>query len=178
MCICNVGIFIFNINKVLDVSIWKSPVAGWGWESIEAKDDWLRWLPVPFGLGFHLYNVCVTFAPPLILGWPNRKPWRQQPFANRPGAMVRIAIGFYVDSKHKRSGCSSQLAITSVVSDKSGAQYFRLSSGLMSKLYVFLNTVQQIRLISDHNLCGYALLFVLQGFSGLERTSLCICLWS
>lgn len=54
--------------------------------------------------------------------------------------MVRIAIGFYVDSKHKRSGCSSQLAITSIVSDKSGAQYFTLSSGLMSKLYVFLNT--------------------------------------
>lgn len=161
MCICNVGIyFIFNINKVLDVSIWKSPVAGWGWESIEAKDDWLRWLPVPFGLGFHLYNVCVTFAPPLILGWPNRKPWWQQPFANRPGAMVRIAIGFYVDSKHKRSGCRSQLAITSIVSDNSGAQYIR----------------QQIRLLTDHNLCGYALLFVLQGFSGLERTSLYICL--
>lgn len=147
MCICNIGIyFIFNINKVLDVSIWKSPVAGWGWESIEAKDDWLRWLPVPFGLGFHLYNVCVTFAPPLILGWPNRKPWWQQPFANRPGAMVRIAIGFYVDSKHKRSGCSSQLAITSIVSDKSGAQYFRLSSGLMSK---FLLCVPQHRLANS-----------------------------
>lgn len=109
-----VYIFIFNINKVLDVSIWKSPVAGWGWESIEAKDDWLRWLPVPFGLGFHL-TMCVWPLPPLILGWPNRKPWWQQPFANRPGVMVRIAIGFYVDSKHKWSGCSTHLSIKNVV---------------------------------------------------------------
>lgn len=106
-------IFFFlysTLTKVLDVSIWKSPVAGWGWESIEAKDDWLRWLPVPFGLGFHL-TMCVWPLPPLILGWPNRKPWWQQPFANRPGAMVRIAIGFYVDSKHKWIGSSKELTI-------------------------------------------------------------------
>lgn len=60
-----INFFLYStLTKVLDVSIWKSPVAGWGWESIEAKDDWLRWLPVPFGLGFHL-TMCVWPLPPL-----------------------------------------------------------------------------------------------------------------
>lgn len=63
--------------------------------------------------------MCVWPLPPLILGWPNRKPWWQQPFANRPGAMVRIAIGFYVDSKHKWSGSNKELAIKrNIVSEK------------------------------------------------------------
>lgn len=79
------------------------------------------------------YNVCVTFAP-LILGWPNRKPWWQQPFANRPGAMVRIAIGFYVDRKHKWSGSSKELAIKrNVVSEKTGKQNFWPTSGQIPK---------------------------------------------
>lgn len=78
--------------------------------------------------------MCVWPLPPLILGWPNRKPWWQQPFANRPGAMVRIAIGFYVDSKHKWSGSSKELAIkTNVVSEKTGKQNFRLSPGQIPK---------------------------------------------
>lgn len=46
---------------------------------------------------------------------------------------MRIAIGFYVDSKHKWSGTSKELAIKrNVVSEKTGKQNFRLSLGQIS----------------------------------------------
>lgn len=163
-----VYIFIFNINKVLDVSIWKSPVAGWGWESVEAKDDWLRWLPVPFGLGFHL-TMCVWPLPPLILGWPNRKPWWQQPFANRPGVMVRIAIGFYVDSKNKWSGCSTHLSIKKCCEKPekniSDCHLVHIKSQIL--VYVSLHCLRSIwqNSVFDHNLCAYFLCL-----TGVERS--------
>lgn len=60
---------------------------------------------------------------------------------------MRIAIGFYVDSKHKWSGTSNELAIKrNVVSEKTGKQNFRLSLGQISNtkkmgVCVFLYTV-------------------------------------
>lgn len=45
---------------------------------------------------------------------------------------MRIAIGFYVDSKHKWSGSSKELANKNVVSENTGKQYLRLSPGPIS----------------------------------------------
>lgn len=65
--------------------------------------------------------------------------------------MVRIAIGFYVDSKHKWSGSSKELTIKrNVVSEKTGKQNFRPTSGQIPKDWCmcfftpfFLNLIEQ-----------------------------------
>lgn len=65
--------FEVNINKVLDVSIWKSPLRAES-ESNEGKDDCLTRLAWAFPL------QCVCDLCPLTIGWHNRKPWWQHPF--------------------------------------------------------------------------------------------------
>lgn len=89
---------------------------------------------------------------------------------------MRIAIGFYVDSKHKWSGSSKELAIKNVVSEKTGKQYFRLSPGPISNtkrlVYVFLYTVltqfdRTVSLAITH--VDTPFLFVLQGSEVLKE---------
>lgn len=90
---------------------------------------------------------------------------------------MRIAIGFYVDSKHKWSGSSKELAIKrNVVSEKTGKQNFKLTSGQMSNtkrlVYVFLYTVltQFDRTVSlTATYVDTSFLFVLQGSEVLKE---------
>lgn len=85
--------------------------------------------------------------------------------------MVRIAIGFYVDSKHKWSGSSKELAIkTNVVSEKTGKQNFRLSPGQIPKDWCMCFLIQFDRTVSF--IATYVdtpFLFVLQGSEVLKE---------
>lgn len=95
---------------------------------------------------------------------------------------MRIAIGFYVDSKHKWSGSSKELAIKRNV--VSGKQNFRLSPGQISKTKkiwcgcVFYTVLTQfdrtVSLTATYVDTSFSV--CVTGFRGLERTSLSICL--
>lgn len=91
---------------------------------------------------------------------------------------MRIAIGFYVDTKHKWSGSSKELAIKNVVSEKTKIS---VSPGPISNIpqigeSVFTPFLLNLISVLDHNPCGYFPSVCVTGFRGLERTSLSICL--
>lgn len=178
-----VYIFLYStLTKVLDVSIWKSPVAGWGWESIEAKDDWLRWLPVPFGLGFHL-TMCVWPLPPWSLAdltgshddsslLPiDQGRWWGLPLVFMLTANISGAT-LVTNLQSKKKCCKWELE--NQISDCHLVKYHIPKRCVCVSLHcsysIWSNSVL------DHDLCGYFFSVCVTGFRSLERTSLSICL--
>lgn len=86
---------------------------------------------------------------------------------------MRIAIGFYVDKKHKWSGSSKELTNTKhVVSARTEKQNFRPTSGQMPKDWHMCYTViyQFDRTVSLTATCvGTSFLFLLQGSEVLKE---------
>lgn len=87
--------------------------------------------------------------------------------------MVRIAIGFYVDSKHKWSGSSKELTMKrNVVSEKTGNKISGRHPVKYQKIGVFLYTVlsQFERTVSlTATYVDTSFLFVLQGSEVLKE---------
>lgn len=95
--------------------------------------------------------------------------------------MVRIAIGFYVDSKHKWSGSSKELTDPNVVSERTGKTNFQADIWSNAKrsvyFYLYLILYKFDRAASLTAIyVDTCFLFVLQGSEFLKEHHCHICL--